>query len=105
MSNVHLAIGFMTSLRPRKPHRAVSGSREDSATIGTAASTPQSRDNRPYLSVFDGRRLVSEIASRGHWSITVVMQAASRYLRTVNAIRLMSGPAMLPFTLMSNDKV
>ena len=31
--------------------------------------------------------------------------AATLYLRIVNAIRLMSGPVMLPFTVMSNDKV
>jgi hypothetical protein len=35
----------------------------------------------------------------------VSCSAASRYLRTVNAIRLMPGPVMLPFTLMSNAKV
>jgi hypothetical protein len=45
----HLAIGFVMRLRPRKPHRAVSGFREDCATILTVASTPQGRDNRPYL--------------------------------------------------------
>jgi hypothetical protein len=35
----------------------------------------------------------------------VSCRAASRYLRTVNAIRLMLAPVMLPFTLMSNDTV
>jgi len=35
----------------------------------------------------------------------VSCRAASCYLRTVNAVRLMLAPVRLPFTLMSNDTV
>ena len=36
---------------------------------------------------------------------TVTPKQQFLYLRIVNAIRLMSGPVVFPFTVMSNDKV